>query len=401
MANNLKVSFQEIWAKEQQEVFNKKNVAMQVADTSFKDSLKSGDTLNRTYRSDASIQTYTRGTDINIDDLTDTNEQLVVNKQYANGFYVDDFDAIQSKYDVAANYGKDYGVELSNQVDADVLYETVNAANTLDAWDFAGTAGNGLAVTTTNILSVFSKSRKTLKKENVDDSSLIAVISPDLEEIMINYGAGRDTDMGDSANENGYFGRFYGYDVYTSNQLTASAVLDLGTQPTAADTITIEGQTFTFVSTIGTTAGNVLIGGDVDATRANLAALINAPWTTTANGVALTGSNLNLFESKMVAVNDDTADTLTVFRKGWGTITVADSLTAAANGFDTDKTIQHNLFAVRGNPCLVMQRKPNIVFRAEPKKLGWNYLNGVLYGVKTFQDNSKKMVGVNVLATSF
>ena len=35
MANNLSASFEEIWAKEQQTVFYKKNVAMEVADTSF------------------------------------------------------------------------------------------------------------------------------------------------------------------------------------------------------------------------------------------------------------------------------------------------------------------------------------------------------------------------------
>jgi len=60
MANNLTASFEEVWAREQQEVFYKKNVAMMVADTSFDDTLRSGDTLNRTYRSDAKIHVYTR-----------------------------------------------------------------------------------------------------------------------------------------------------------------------------------------------------------------------------------------------------------------------------------------------------------------------------------------------------
>ena len=36
MANALTASFPEIWAKEQQEVFYKENVAMAVADVSFK-----------------------------------------------------------------------------------------------------------------------------------------------------------------------------------------------------------------------------------------------------------------------------------------------------------------------------------------------------------------------------
>jgi hypothetical protein len=281
MPNNVSASFAEIWSREQQEVFYKRNVAMMVADTSFDNALRSGDTLNRPYRSDAVINVYSRGTDISETDLTDTNEQLVVDKQFANMFYVDDFDAIQSNYDIAANYGKDFGVALANQVDADVLYETINAANDLDAGDFGGTAGNGIAVTTSNVLELFSKSRKEIKKQNVEDTDLVAVISPEIEEIMINYGAARETVMGDQANLNGYFGRLYGYEIYTSNQLTASAQLAMATQPTAADTVTIQGVTFTFVASIGTTPGNVLLGADVDATRANLAALINAPATTT------------------------------------------------------------------------------------------------------------------------
>lgn len=107
MANNLSASFEEIWAREQQEVFYKTNVGVKIADMSFNSSMRSGDTLNRPYRSSTEVQVYTRGTDITIDDLTDTNEQLVVDKQYANGFYVDEFDRIQDKYDAALAYGKD------------------------------------------------------------------------------------------------------------------------------------------------------------------------------------------------------------------------------------------------------------------------------------------------------
>jgi hypothetical protein len=401
MANNVSASFAEIWAREQQEVFYKRNVAMMVADTSFDNSLRSGDTLNRPYRSDAVINVYSRGTDIAETDLTDTNEQLVVNKQFANMFYVDDFDAIQSNYDIAANYGKDFGIALANQVDADVLYETINAANDLDDGDFAGTPGDGIAVTTTNVLQLFSKARKEIKKQNVEDTDLVAVISPEIEEIMINYGAARETTMGDQANLNGYFGRLYGYEIYTSNQLTASAVLSLVTNPTNTDTVTIQGVTFTFVSSIGTTAGNVLIGGNVDATRANLAGLINNPSTTSSTQVALSAANAAVFAAKFVAVNNNTADTLTVYRKGDGTITVAEALTDATDTWDADRTIQHNLFAVRGNPTLVMQRKPAVKVDDAEKRMGKFVKNAVLYGVKTFRDNSRRMVNVKVKASGF
>ena len=70
-------------------------------------------------------------------------------------------------------------------------------------------------------------------------------------------------------------------DHATSWVLTASDVA-VNTQ-----TIVIGGITFTTVDTIGTTAGNVLIGANYAATLTNLATLINDPTTTTATGVAL------------------------------------------------------------------------------------------------------------------
>jgi hypothetical protein len=105
--NTFTADFPEIWAKEQQIVFYKENVAMKIADVSFKSEMSFGDTLNRPYRSANNVQSYTRGTAITIDDKTDTNEQLSANKQFATGFYVDDFDKIQSRYDLIASYAKD------------------------------------------------------------------------------------------------------------------------------------------------------------------------------------------------------------------------------------------------------------------------------------------------------
>jgi len=83
MPNNFTVDFPEIWAREQQEIFYKENIALKIADTSFKGQLSYGDTLNRPYRSSNEVQTYTRGTAITIDDKTDTNEQLSINRQFA------------------------------------------------------------------------------------------------------------------------------------------------------------------------------------------------------------------------------------------------------------------------------------------------------------------------------
>jgi hypothetical protein len=108
MANDFSASFPEIWAKEQQTEFFKQNVAMKIC--KFEQGLegkKYGDTLNRTYSTmSAYVDPYVPGTAISIEDLTDTNEQLLVNKKFSKGFYVDEMDDIQNIYSAALEYGK-------------------------------------------------------------------------------------------------------------------------------------------------------------------------------------------------------------------------------------------------------------------------------------------------------
>lgn len=392
MSNNLTASFPEIWAGKQQTEFFKQNVAMKIA--KFEQGLegkKYGDTLNRTYSSMSVIpDVYVRGTAIDIQDITDTGEQLVINKQYAQGFYIDEMDNAQNIYSAALEYGKKTGEYLSNQVDADVLAEALNAASTVTVGTLA----------TTNILQALAGANQALAKKNVMSKDKYAVISPEFESILVQYVEGRETVKGDQVGLNGYIMSYMGYDFHVSNQLTNTAVLAMATEPTANDTVTIAGQVFTFVASPAV-AGDVDLGGSADATRANLAALINAPQTTTSGGVALTGDALKLFRARITAVNDNTANTLTVTAKGVGVLAVAETFTDATDTWTAASRLQHQLFGVKGNPYLIMQRMPKVKERPVQDKDGSNYLNTVLYGVKTFRDNSFAMVNVTIRADGF
>lgn len=402
MANSLSAGFIEVWAKEYQTIFYKKNVAKQIADMSFQAQMKKGDTLDRVYRSDlsSSLAAYTRGTDITITDVTDTAETLSVNAQFASGIYRDDFDAIQSNYDFAAAYGKDMATYCSNQVDADVLGEWDTAASTVDDGTLGGTSGNGIVVTTSNILKIFSQAKKKLKRLNIDDSDLYAVISPDVEQVLIEYGAGRDTVMGDGKNENGRITSFYGFDVFVSNQLGTSAQLLIATTPTDGDTVTINGVVFTFKTTLGSTAGNVAIAGSADAARLNLSELINSPGTTDAGQVALSVANQNIIRN-CTATDSAANDTLTIDYKGLGVLSVSETLTAAADIWNVNKTGQHLMMGQKGGTTVVMQKEPTIETKEEPKRFGRNILVGELYGYKTFADGAKRNVNVFVDTTGF
>ena len=226
-------------------------------------------------------------------------------------------------------------------------------------------------------------------------NDLFGVISPEFEEILVQYGAGRDTVMGDDQNKNGFIMNFYGFKLYRSNQLSGTAVLSIATTPTDADTVIIEGVTFTFKTTLGSTAGNVAIGGSADAARLNLSELINAPATTDAGQVALSAANQRVFNN-ITAVDDAGANTMTVTAKGVGVLNVSETLTDATDAWATTTQAQHNLFGRKGAITLVMQSEPKVQAKEVQDKLGKNILNGILYGDKVFADGAKQLVDVQI-----
>lgn len=397
MANTLSDGFKTVWAKEYQTIFHKLNVAKQICDMSFKPDLAKGNILKRVYRSDLSgdLQTYTRGTAITINDVTDTAESLTISTQYANGIYRDDLDVIQDNYDFAAAYGKDIATHCSNQLDADVLGDWDQAASSVDDGDIGGTDGNGISLTTSNVLKVLATAKKKLKKLNVPAEGLFGVISPEFEQVLIEYGAGKDTKLGDDMAVGGKVMRFYDFDLYVSNQLGTSAVLAMATNPTAGDTVVINGVTFTAQTTIGTTEGNFLVGASADVSRGVLAAFINDPGTTSANQIALSKANQRKLRN-CTATNDNVNNIMTLDYKGLGTLTVSETLTAAADVWTSAKQKQHCLFGRKGAITTVVQKDPVPEVKDVADKLGKNILVGILYGWKTYADGAKQLVDVQL-----
>lgn len=83
--------------------------------------------------------------------------------------------------------------------------------------------------------------------------------------------------------------------------------LDIALQPANGETVTITvdgvATILTFVTTIGVSAGNILIGASATTARANLVAFLNNPSVTSATQVAVTGANLTAIQ-KLSATDD-------------------------------------------------------------------------------------------------
>ena len=49
----------------------------------------------------------------------------------------------------------------------------------------------------------------------------------------------------------------------------------------------------------------------------------------------------------------------------------------------------------------IVEAMSQIYRKEEPKKIGGNYLSAMLYGIKTFADNAKNMVRVEIASSGF
>lgn len=395
--------FQEVMSKRMQRIHHKIDIFRAIASFEERSNLTKGDTVHRLKKTLPNVQSYTRGTSMTIGVHKETDESLVVNQSIVAPFYVDDLDQLQFNFKYQMEFGKDMAIRLGNYIDGQVLGETINAS--LSAIDDlklnpqTGVSGNGVLLSAGNIQRVFSTAQRILTKGKISMQDRFCVLGPEMFQALVDYLAGKNTPMSDTIGLNGRIegGVYYGMELYVSNATTWTGTVGIATQPTDGDTVTINGVTFTFKTTLGATAGNVLIGGSASAANTNLAALINTPGTTTANGVALDGTTDGGTGFTNVALIGGitavaAATSVAVTSKGNGAIAVSSVLTAGADGWTAATQIEHICFGKKQAVDVVIQQEPKIEVKDVPDKLGKNIIPWTLFGIKTFREGALQMV---------
>lgn len=302
MANTFTSVVRQHWEKAPQAYLEKYSVAMELATMKV---VPDGTVLNIPRVALNRTQSYTKYTDVTIADATTGSDTLTINTNAIASFKLDYLDSEDNYISMTPEIGQRAGTMLRQRLDGDFLNQILNANTVYDNGGLRANTGTitPIALTTgasQNISTVFGGAQASLLDIGVMDSRLALVVDSYTVNTLNTLGLEVGFDVADRAYQEkvfkGYRGRFLGMEVYAAGCLTASTVLDMATNPTANDYIYIKGVKFTFVSSIGTTAGNVLIGASADATRVNLETLINAPETTTANGVALDAFDLAKLE---------------------------------------------------------------------------------------------------------
>lgn len=386
-----------------QEVFQKVLIARKIANLRFEKTLTYGESVERVAFdiSGVRVRSVTRNAAATIDSITDTSELLTINLEKQAVFQISDGEVKQAG---PLNPGEEIGAQVAIKVaidfDARVFAEVLNAAQTFDTGDLTTLSSTGVpfAESSTNVPIMASMMPAKLRRYNQMLTNLAFVTDSYGAGLMTQYLLGKNIDLAGSVFKNGYTGDVSNAEMYVSENLTATASFNMATTPTDGDTVTIAGQagsvTFTFKTTLGSTAGNVLIGGSADAARANLAALINTPGTTTANGVALSAANQAILtdDFKITATNNDTTNVMTIVAIGSGALTVTETLTDATDTWS--KNCIHAYFGKKGAIDAVLMDMKDAEMRPCDDRLATNVFSYYLGGIKTFADGSKKFLNV-------
>lgn len=384
-----------------QEILQKTLVGKKIATTRFQSNLKFGDTVTR-FALDLSavqVRTISNLTDRTVDPITDSEQNLTINFVKGTTFPLANLEKIQAgPLNPGEIAGKEVALKVSTALDAFILGETVNAFAVFDTGNLTTVSASGTPITlnSTTVPQMVTRTEAKLRSNNVSMEGLCWVLDPYALSDVAQYPIGKDITAENTTFKNGLKGNIYGAEVYLSNNLTGEATLVFTGNSVNAQAITINGITFTGVTTIGSTAGNVLASGSDSTTFiTNVAALINAGGVGDGtNNVSLSSADKATLAALNITATATSTTVLTIVCKGSGRLTLTEALTNAtwATNFI------HAYYGMKGAIDVVIQEEVDMVMLQEPKQRTVNILCDIVAGIKTFTDGAQKFLDVKINA---
>lgn len=382
-----------------QEVFQKTLVAKDIMNTRFESTLRFGESVERVAfdMSGVQVRTVTRGSASTIDTITDSSELLTINLEKEAAFHISDGEAKQAgPLNPGQVIGKQVGRKIALDLDGRCFAEVRNATYAFDNGDLTTGTSSGTAITlsSTTVPQMVSRMGAKLKNKNNQEvtTNLVLVVDSYAASDVTQYLLGKNIDLAGNVFKNGYTGEVNNAQLYVSENLSGEATLLSTGTFSDNDTVTINGVVFTMKTTLGATAGNVLIGAAATNSIANLVALINAPTTTTAQGVALT-SSADIETISKITATATSATVMTIVGTGTGRLTLSKS----ATNWSWATNFLHCYYGKKGAIDLVVQDMKEVEMRPTADRRGTNVFASYLAGIKTFADGAKKFLDVKVL----
>lgn len=306
-------------------------------------------TMNSRYGEDFTADTTSDGT-YDVHDFEYSNDSLTISEQAVYGERIPLKDLVHSGkgskggWDIVNDRIDRHVRALGKAVHRDTYSNTVNGAGlVLDNEVLAGSASAGtpITVSASNPDEIATKAYALMQDAGVSASEgrPYFMIDPNTARNFKLFGMGAGFNVADRQIMKGFeLIPTFDFDYIVTPEVEHEQVLTMATNPTADDTVTVAGVTFTFKASPAT-AGQVDIGGSADATRAILANAINGSATgqDSATGYyEVSAANRLILKNRgVIAVNDDTADTITV--TAYGSIGGAETFTDGTDAWGTER----------------------------------------------------------------
>ncbi len=401
-------------AKEQfvnsyQIIFSKVLTAMEVCNTELKASLEYGSSVARPRAiiDGVRVRDYVKGNNYTIDGIHDEKENLNVDQRKVAVVRVDRTEKIQmGNLSPSEFFGTEIAKKVATYVDGDAFFLS-RSFGTFDAGNIGGTAGQPIDLDGTSpanpvektVAKAYGTVRSQVKGKSFGDMVWVvdSLAAASIEVTLM----GKSIDMANSVWKNGYAGPLRTAQLYVSENLTADVSIEFTTQPTNGQTLVIGGFTYTFVSSIGTTEGNVLIGAAASNTRANLVAALNQGAGAGTTYIAWTDTypafNLSLWIENRVTATDNVAGTqVDIVAVGSGRMVVSGTSIATIGALNYSYI--NSPYMVRGAIDVVVQDQVEGEVIPDPFQMADIVRSFAMYGVKLFKDGIKRGTNVKIKA---
>lgn len=392
----------EYWSAEMQKTLFVENTAVFLADYEPSRVLTTdGRKFHKPIISKPVTGTYVPYTDATVTTLGSSDQELEVD-QFKYAFVeVDDTDKKQNFYDAASFAAMAMQKQLNNLIEQHWLDQVTSALNTVDAGSVGGVAGQNIVLDSTNAVQMFTAAHTKLDMQDAPFAERYAIVGAHTVGVLRQVKGNRESTLGDSVLANGIIGPWQGWTVVQNNNLPYSASLEMATNPTAADTVTIAGVTFTYRATPAL-PGEIDIGADAAATRVLTVNAINGSATgkNSATGYFEISSENRfvLSEKRKVVAVDNIAGTQ-IDITGYGDIVVSETFTAAGNVWSGQ--LQHSVFMVRGAIDLAVQMPASVEVTRKEKGFA-DYIKSLeMFKAKAFDDGARVLVDVKLDASTW
>ena len=358
-------------------------VATQIANTKWSSLLKSGQSIDFPTTTDMRSQAYTPGTDLTIDLNVSASDAMAIDQSRAVTWTMDPNQRAQAEdKGVAAKLAQRAAYITAKQIDQNVISTAITGA--------AGTVTGG-TLSATNIYGKLTDCLSTLQRNEGADGPLFAILDPERVAFLAQNQVTNGFNTADNALANGFVGASTtGFKIYSSNNLPSTLTLTMPTIPTAGDSFTLLGITFTWVAAgAAAVAGDISIGANVAASKVNFLLMIAG----TAAGSAATYidvsvANRRKMQNAVLAASAFVADVSTI--TAFGKVGATEAVTPADFVFGTETS---SILTGRiGAPSLAMQINPQMAEAPLPSRpMETNYALHTLYGRKVFARDAFKL----------